>query len=135
MFKNIGKKIKSVAALAAGIIILLSVITAIVLFANATQYNDFFEIKTTNKTFIEMGIVCLLVGPILGFFDGWLIYGFGELIDKVCDIERAINKPDNNGQTSYDRIVFAQQTAADQNSPIAEHIDYQQWKTMNRGKQ
>ena len=33
-------------------------------------------------------ILILIGGPILAWVSSWLLYGFGEIIDKLCDIER-----------------------------------------------
>ena len=73
MYENIGKKIK---VLAQAIFILESiaaVITGIVLWID-----------------IEEGwcAIVLFGGPVVALLSSWLLYGFGELIDKVCDIER-----------------------------------------------
>ena len=73
MYENIGKKIK---VLAQAIFILESiaaVITGIVLWID-----------------IEEGwcAIVLFGGPVVAWISSWLLYGFGELIDKVCDIER-----------------------------------------------
>ena len=75
MYENIGKKIK---VLAQAIFILESiaaVITGIVLWID-----------------IEEGwcAIVLFGGPVVAWISSWLLYGFGELIDKVCDIERNI---------------------------------------------
>jgi hypothetical protein len=73
VYENIGKKIK---VLAQAIFILESiaaVITGIVLWID-----------------IEEGwcATVLFGGPVVAWISSWLLYGFGELIDKVCDIER-----------------------------------------------
>ncbi len=30
----------------------------------------------------------IFLGPIVAWVGSWLVYGFGELVDKTCDIER-----------------------------------------------
>lgn len=77
MYKNIGKKIKG---LATGFFIveaLASVIGSIVILADA--YYD---------TEIVTGVLLLILGPVVAWVSSWLLYGFGELIDKASDIER-----------------------------------------------
>ena len=73
MYENIGKKIK---LLAQAIFIsesIAAVITGIVLWID-----------------IEEGWCAMVLfgGPVVAWISSWLLYGFGELIDKVCDIER-----------------------------------------------
>lgn len=38
--------------------------------------------------FILLGLLLMLLGPIVAFVGSWILYGFGEIIDKLCDIER-----------------------------------------------
>jgi hypothetical protein len=37
---------------------------------------------------ILYGLLVMVVGPIIAWVSSWLLYGFGELIDKASDIER-----------------------------------------------
>ena len=74
MYDNIGKKIKS---LAKGIFIAESIACAIAGLA----------LIFTDEDTIIYGLLCLLLGPIVAWVSSWLLYGFGELVDKVCDIE------------------------------------------------
>ena len=77
MFYNTGKKIKSVAEIfaIAGILITIFI-------------GAFYVIKG----FIITGLILLLGGPILCFLWGLLMYGFGELIDKTCDIKKTLDR-------------------------------------------
>ena len=79
MFKNIGKKIKGLAAFVCWVGIILSAIAGILMIVSAIQENEGF-----------MGIlpgVAVIVG---GFLASWIgsfaAYGFGELIDKTAEI-------------------------------------------------
>ncbi len=80
MFNNIGKKIKVLAAVTAVLLAIAAIITGIVL------CNDNSE---------EAGIPILIFGPIVSWISSFMLYGFGELIDKVCDIEDMLNRSEN----------------------------------------
>ncbi len=74
MYKNIGKKIKKLAKVLTVIGIVACVITGIVLIALG------------NMT----GLVCIFFMPFLVWIGSFFTYAIGELVDKVCDIKRAI---------------------------------------------
>ena len=76
MYDNIGKKIKGLAKV---LFIIEAIAAAIAGVALMVGDGRLFPI----------GLLVLLVGPLLAWVSSWLLYGFGELIDKVCDIERS----------------------------------------------
>lgn len=83
MYKNIGVKIKF---LAIGIAIFMSVIEfllGISIIADAA-YNEQ----------IALGLIYMFVGPPLTWISSWILYGFGELIDKATAIEKNTRKDD-----------------------------------------
>lgn len=41
-----------------------------------------------NDFSIIIGIMILVIGPIIAWISSWLLYGFGELIDKTCATEQ-----------------------------------------------
>lgn len=71
MYDNIGKKIKLLAKVVTIIFSVASIIVGIAL--------------TTSN--VSWGAVFFFM-PILFWISSFVLYGFGELIDKVCDIER-----------------------------------------------
>ena len=73
MYDNIGGKIKMAAKL--------------MFFAEAIVFIILGIIRINDEPDI-IGILILIVGPILAWVSSWFMYGFGELIDKACDIER-----------------------------------------------
>ncbi len=81
MFDNIGKKIKSLANILCWVGIVAYVFIAIVMFSIATAAYD-------KELYIILGIIFLFVGPLMSWISSFFMYGFGELIDKACDIER-----------------------------------------------
>lgn len=80
MFDNIGKKIKSLASILCWVGIIAYVIAAIIMIAiGVDEYEDGLTV---------FGVILLFVGPLMSWVSSFFMYGFGELIDKACDIER-----------------------------------------------
>ena len=75
MYNNIGGKIKGLAKASFIVAAIAAVITGIALMA-------------TDEDLILYGLLVMVVGPIVAWVSSWLLYGFGELIDKASDIER-----------------------------------------------
>ena len=75
MYDNIGGKIKGLAKATFIVEAIASVITGIALMA-------------ADKDFIFIGLPAMVLGPIVAWVSSWLLYGFGEIIDKLCSIER-----------------------------------------------
>lgn len=76
MFDNIGKKIKNLASVLCWVGIIASVIVAIMM----------LSLSAIGARFV--GVILLFAGPLVSWISNFFMYGFGELIDKVCDIER-----------------------------------------------
>ncbi len=75
MYDNIGGKIKGLAKAFFIVEAIAAVITGIALMA-------------TDEDLIGIGLLVMVVGPLVAWVSSWLLYGFGEIIDKLCDIER-----------------------------------------------
>ncbi|MDD5916956.1 MAG: hypothetical protein PUC63_05445 [Clostridiales bacterium] len=75
MYDNIGRKIKG---LAKAIFVAQGISMAII----------GIVLMCMDEDLILYGVLTLILGPILAWISSWLLYGFGELIDKVSDIER-----------------------------------------------
>ena len=58
-------------------------------------------VLATDEDFIDTAIILLFVGPIVAWISSWLLYGFGELIDKVCDIERNTRIVDGQTEVQF----------------------------------
>lgn len=71
MYNNIGGKIKSLAKSAFFVEAIASIIAGIVFFID-------------NEPFL--GLISIIAGPLVAWVSSWLLYGFGELIDKVTEI-------------------------------------------------
>ena len=73
MYDNIGRKIKGLAKAFFIVEAIATVIAGIALMAIDEDL---------------IGVLILILGPVVAWVSTWLLYGFGELIDKTCDIER-----------------------------------------------
>ena len=75
MYDNIGGKLKGLAKVLFIVPAIAAVLAGIVL-------------MSTDEHLILYGLLVMVVGPIVAWISSWFLYGFGELIDKACDIER-----------------------------------------------
>ncbi len=73
MYSNIGGKIKLLAKATFIVEAIAAVIAGIVYMASDADK-------------MPIGTLLMIVGPIVAWVSSWLLYGFGELIDKTCDI-------------------------------------------------
>ena len=75
MYDNIGGKIKGLAKAIFIIGAVVSFIAGIVL-------------MFVNDNLIFVGVLIWFIGIIVSWVSSWVLYGFGEIIDKISDIER-----------------------------------------------
>ena len=73
LYENIGIKIKTLAAVS----FIVEAVTAVI--AGIVMIFDYALLA---------GLLTLLFGPVIAFVASWLLYGFGELIDKLERIEK-----------------------------------------------
>lgn len=78
MYEQIGEKIKALASTLAAIGSIISFFGGIVLI-------------TIDEDNVLLGIFVIVIGSLLSWVSSWLLYGFGELIDKVCSIEKSMH--------------------------------------------
>ena len=97
MFENIGKKIKTLANVLCWLGIIVSIITARIMFimAEAASYD-------TDGLYIGLGFSFLFLAPLFSWINSFFIYGFGELIDKICDIERNMRSDGRKSNTQVE---------------------------------
>ncbi len=95
MYDNIGGKIKGLAKAIFIVEAIAAVITGIALMAS-------------DEDMIPIGLLVMVVGPLVAWISSWLLYGFGELIDKTCDIARNTHggerKSEAQSKVDYERI-------------------------------
>ena len=77
LYSNIGSKIKNWAKWVFIVAAIASVIGAICMMASAED-----------SWMLVVGMIVLVVGPLIAWVSSWLLYGFGEIIVKLTDIER-----------------------------------------------
>ena len=80
MFDNIGGKIKGLAKTIFIIETIIFIIAGLVMLSDGGD-----EAMIT-------GIVTIIVGPLTAWVSSWLLYGFGELIEKTCEIAENTRK-------------------------------------------
>lgn len=80
MYNNIWKKIKFLAQ----ILFILGAISSIVVGLWVCFGTD---------TFMAIGLLYIVIGCICSWVMTWLIYGFGELIERVYNIDRKVQSP------------------------------------------
>ena len=73
MFSKIGEKIKALAEVLCWLLIIASLIAGLI------------TISTVN---FVIGIAVIIIGAICSWFASFLLYGFGELIDKTVQNEK-----------------------------------------------
>ena len=73
MYDNIGGKIKGLARATFIVEVIAAAITWMVLWIE------------TEESWCALILFC---GPFVALVSSWLLYGFGEIIDKLCDIEQ-----------------------------------------------
>ena len=75
MYQNIGIKIKELAK----VIFIIEAIASII---------SGFVCMFADDDLILIGLLTLVVGPCVAFVSSWFLYGYGEIIDKTCEIAR-----------------------------------------------
>ena len=120
MFRNIGKKIKTLAKVLCWIGIIGGVVSGLSLIAigasgiginvnNGTSYNF-----VTGTGVIIVGIVLLIVLPLLAWVSSFMLYGFGDMVDNVAELkqsnEEMLNRVSNIAQNVYYSAQNKQQT-------------------------
>ncbi len=84
MFEDIGRSIESLARILRFLGIIGSVIASISMFITAS------EMRYGGEVYTILGIVILIGGSIVTWISTFLLYAFGELVDKVCDIQKDV---------------------------------------------
>ena len=81
MFNYISEKIKSMAKIFCSLGIIVSIFCAVLLFMEGPQ-----------------GLIVLIVGPMFSWLGSLIMYGFGELIEKVTEIAENTKKQDSDAE-------------------------------------
>ena len=81
MYEEIGKKIKWLAKVLFAVGAVLSVIIAVNM-ASSVDENQ-----------VALVFIVVFIGFVISWISTWLLYGYGEIIDKLCDIEENTRNP------------------------------------------
>ena len=100
MYNNIGKKIKILATIMGIVEAAAAFMVGVVLLIDSIDWGD--------EELIPVALLIMLVGPVVAWISTWMLYGFGELIDKTCDIARntrtVTGKSETQAKIDLDRI-------------------------------
>ena len=98
MFENIGGKIKTLAVLVCGFGMVGSMAFGLRIMTSSSR---------TTEAFI-LGVGVIILGCLLSWVSVFLLYGFGELIEKTCSIESMMRmkQPD---VTPYNNMQYNSQ--------------------------
>lgn len=80
MFDEVGKKIKLMVKVFFWLESTASIIVGIVMIVIAANEKSYGRVSTI------MGLGCLVIGPLIAWLSSLILYGFGELVDKVTYI-------------------------------------------------
>ena len=124
MFRNIGKKIKTLSKILCWLGIIGGVLSGLALIAAGAAgigLNVSDGISTnyvSAAALIILGVVMLVVLPLLSWLSGFMLYGFGEIVDSVSELkqsnEEMLNRVSNIAQNVYYSAQNRQQTPGQQ---------------------
>ena len=78
MFDRIGSKIKGLSSIITWLGIIISCVSGFVLISGGDEQ-------------ILIGIIVMVVGSLMAWISSFLLYGFGELIEKTCIIAERLS--------------------------------------------
>ena len=119
MFNNIGRKIRVLAMVLCWIGIIAFVITGIAMLVNAgnlekelkeaekayrNSYSSYSSYRTTTASATQSSISairttawCIIIlGPLFSWIGSFLLYGFGELVEKTAHIDATVSSLDRH---------------------------------------
>lgn len=111
MFDNIGEKIKGLAKGYFVVSSILGVLGGIIILA--------CDIQTTVWNVIA-GLM-IPFAPLIAWVSSWILYGFGELIDKTCDIERHVREKSEYEDASSPNPLPPHMTAPHEPTSTSHH--------------
>ncbi len=97
MFDDIGNKIKTLAKVVCALGMIGSIIGGIVICLEAVN-------RHSDSSF-ALGVLVALVGCILSWISVFVLYGFGELVDKTSSIERMLSEGFSVNSNSFNDNV------------------------------
>lgn len=82
MFVDIGKKIKGVASFIFGVGVFISFLISLFVFASIEEWSYWYD----GAIIVFLGFLVIIIGSVISWLNSFMLYGFGELIDKTCEI-------------------------------------------------
>ena len=84
MYNNIGGKIKMLAKILAVVGVVISLLGGI----GAIIFGIYSQDSTIVLIMIISGVAFALIGALFAWIGSWLLYGYGEIIDKLTHMEK-----------------------------------------------
>ena len=105
MFDNIGGKIKTLAKVVCGIGMVVSIA---------------YGLRTMDRSWsddrILSGVIVMAIGCLISWISVFILYGFGELIEKTSSIERIMRMSQPNANPYNNMQYYNQQNNSAQNA-------------------
>ena len=130
MYDNIGSKIKNLAKTLFIIEAILGFLAGIIILA---ADDDEFN--------IIVGLILMIAVPLISWISSWLLYGFGELIEKTCEVAYNTNSIDkkvaklasNANNDERNSFNFSNNTAkAEKKAEAFTNTDYERIAKLGR---
>lgn len=109
MFNNIGKKIKGFAVFVAIVGMIIPILGGLgFIIAGAASNNIALPL---------LGILIAVVGSIMSWMSTWLLYGYGEIVDKTSSIDKKLDGINTNMQQLVSYTCYNYRTQQSQSQP------------------
>ena len=92
MFTNIGSKMKKTARAVCWAGIILSVIYGAYMIIKGIELVDYGGTRSTGYSVIVSGVVAAILGPLFSWICGLLLYVFGDLSDRLTNVEAGVRE-------------------------------------------
>ena len=92
MFTNIGSKMKKTAKAVCVAGIILSLISGIYMIIKGIEMTEYHDSLAAGYRAIISGVVSLVLGPLLSWISGLLLYVFGDLSDRLTNVEAGVKE-------------------------------------------
>jgi len=92
MFTNIGSKMKKTARFVCWAGIILSIIYGVYMIIRGIEMTDYYETQATGYSAIIWGVAALIMGPVFSWIMGLLLYVFGDLSDRLTNVETGVKE-------------------------------------------
>ena len=101
MFKNVGQIIKSLAIVLGIGMAILSLVIGVVTMSNLSSIS-----YASDKVVIVYSLLTIFFGWTCALISSVLLYGYGEIINKFCEIERNTRKPSNQAMNEEETPYY-----------------------------